>query len=147
MEIDTSAPVVARASIEVSADPGLVWDVVADFERWPAWNPDVKELSLGGPVAEGTEFRWKAGPSRITSTLQLVDRPRALGWTGRTFGIDAVHLWWFEADGAQTLATTAESWDGWLPRLLRAPMRGQLQHSLEAGLPRLKAEAERRAAG
>ena len=146
MEIDRQAPVVAESTIEIAAQASVVWDTIADFERWPAWNPDVKTMSLDGPLAEGTTFRWKAGPGTISSTLQHVERPRQIGWTGKTLGIDAVHVWRFEDHDGGTLASTAESWAGWLPRLLRGPMGRQLQKSLDAGLPHLRDEAERRAA-
>jgi uncharacterized protein YndB with AHSA1/START domain len=146
MEIDHGAPVTAEASVQVASDPGIVWDVIADVERWPAWNPDVKEASLGGPVNEGTEFRWKAGPGTIKSKLEAADRPHMIGWTGKTMGIGAVHVWRFKPIDGGTLATSAESWAGLLPRLLRGPMERQLQKSLEGSLPHLKAEAERRAA-
>ena len=146
VEVDRTAPVVAEATIEIAAEPDIVWATVSDFERWPEWNPDVKAMSVDGPVAEGTTFRWKAGPSSITSTLRCVERPGELGWTGKTLGIEAVHVWRFEPRGGLTVARTIESWAGWLPRLLSGPMRKQLQKGLDAGLPPLKAEAERRAA-
>jgi hypothetical protein len=119
--------------------------VLADLERWPEWNPDVTRMSLDGPVAEGTVFRWKAGPT-VTSTLQAVERPRLIGWTGETFGLHAEHVWRFEAADGSTRVITAESFDGWLARLLRRPVRKQLQGALDRGLAHLKAEAERRAA-
>jgi len=146
VEIDRSAPVLAESRVEIAAGPEVVWDTIADLERWPEWNPDVKAMSVDGPVAEGTTFRWKAGPGTITSTLRSVERPREIGWTGETLGIVAVHVWRFEPGDGHTLASTAESWAGWLPRLVRGPMRKQLQNAVDAGLPHLKAEAERRAA-
>lgn len=146
MEIDRSAPVIAESRIEIAVRPDVVWEVLADFERWPEWNPDVKSMSLEGPVAEGTTFRWRAGPATITSTLRSVQPPREIGWTGKTLGIDALHVWRFDAGDGHTPAFTAESFAGWLPRLLRGPMRKQLQSTLDVGLSRLKAEAERRAA-
>ena len=39
--------------------------------QWPSWNPDVKSVTMEGPVQPGTVFRWKAGPSSLTSTLQV----------------------------------------------------------------------------
>ncbi len=146
MEVDQKAPVIADATVEIAAAPEVVWETVADLERWPAWNPDVKTMSVDGPVADGTTFRWKAGPGTISSTLRSVERPTELGWTGKTLGIAAVHVWRFESIDGGTVARTFESWTGWLPRLLRGLMRKQLQQSLEGGLPHLKAEAERRAA-
>lgn len=146
MDVDRSAPVVASALVEIAAPPDVVFEVIADLERWPAWNPDVKTMTTDGAVAEGTTFRWKAGPGTITSVVRHFERPKQIGWTGKTLGIDAVHVWQFEGDDEKTLATTTESWAGWLPRLLPGPMRKQLQKALDAGLPRLEAEAERRAA-
>ncbi len=145
MDVDRHAPVVAESEIEIAAPRDVVFDVIADFERWPTWNPDVESMSLDGPLAEGTMFRWKAGPGTITSTLRCVERPSQIGWTGKTLGIHAVHVWRLEANDGQTRATTAESWTGWLPRLLRGPLRKQLQKALDAGLPRLEIETKRRA--
>jgi hypothetical protein len=120
---------------------------IADFESWPGWNPDVRRMALEGPVAEGTTFRWKAGPGTITSTLRSVARPGEIGWTGKTVGTHAVHVWRLQPRDGRTRVTTAESFEGWLPQLLRGLVRKQLQKSLDAGLSGLKVEAERRAAG
>jgi uncharacterized protein YndB with AHSA1/START domain len=146
MEVDQSAPAVASSEIEIAAPSEVVWDVVADFDSWPEWNPEVKSMSIDGPVAEGTRFSWSAGPGTITSTLQRVERPNLIAWTGKTLGIDAVHVWRFEPRDGGTLVRTEESWAGLLPRLLRGRMQKALQESLDDGLPRLKAEAERRSA-
>jgi hypothetical protein len=144
MDVDRSAPAVASSEIEVVAPPEVVWDVLADFPSWPEWNPDVKALEIDGPLAEGTEFRWKAGPLSIRSTLREVERPRLLGWTGDAFGISAVHVWRFEPRDGNTRVVTEESWAGALPRLLRGLGRDALQKSLDSGMPHLKGEAERR---
>ena len=70
MEINNNAPAVAHAEVEAAAPPESVWAVLAEIDKWPRWNPDVKSASLAGPLAPGTQFRWKAGPGTITSTLQ-----------------------------------------------------------------------------
>jgi uncharacterized protein YndB with AHSA1/START domain len=145
MEIDRTAPVNASARLEIAADPGAVWDLMADIEAWPSWNPDVRSVSIAGSPAAGTVFRWKAGPGTITSTVRELDRPRTIAWTGRTLGIGAVHVWRLEPVSGGTLVVSEESWAGAVVRLLRGPMRRTLEHSLESGLRHLKAEAERRA--
>lgn len=146
MQIKEGAPAVASSEIEVAAPPEVVWDVIADFERWPDWDPAVKSMSIEGPVAEGTRFKWKPGPGTITSTIREAEPPRGIGWTGKTAGIKAVHAWRFEPRDGGTLVHTEESWEGVLPRLLRGRMQKMLQESLDNALPRLKAEAERRSA-
>jgi hypothetical protein len=142
--IDEQAPVVGASEIEIAAAPEVVWEVLTEFERWPSWNPDVKSLSMAGPVAEGSEFRWKAGPGTITSTIRRVEPPRVIAWTGRTLGIRAIHFWSLEARDGTTFVRTEESYDGLVARLLRRPLRKALQRGLEDGLRYLKAEAERR---
>jgi hypothetical protein len=145
MMINERAPVAATGEIVIAATPELVWDVMANIASWPSWNPDVKSVSSGGLVAEGTQFRWKSGPGTITSTLRRVERPRQLAWTGSTLGINAIHVWRLEAEGSSTLVRTEESWEGILPRLFRSQMQKVLHSAIEAGLRHLKAEAERRA--
>jgi uncharacterized protein YndB with AHSA1/START domain len=142
--INESAPVVGRSEIEIAAPPDAVWEVLTAFERWPGWLRDVKSMAIEGPVAAGTVFRWKAGPGTITSTIQLVDRPRRIAWTGRTLGIRAIHFWRFEARDGATFVRTEESYEGPVARLLRGWLLKTLDHALDDGLQDLKAEVERR---
>ena len=144
MDADRQAPVFSEGRIEVSASPEVLWDVMADIENWPAWNPDVESVALGGPVTEGTVFRWKAGPSRLVSTLQRVERPHALGWTGRTMGIRAIHLWRFEPDPGGAIASTEESFNGAVAKLFQKRLQKQLDETTTKGLEALKWAAERR---
>jgi uncharacterized protein YndB with AHSA1/START domain len=145
MEIRRDAPAVASSEIEVAAPPEVVWDVMADFERWPEWNPDVKSVSVDGPVGEGTTLVWRTGPTTIKSEVRESDRPASIGWVGKTLGINAIHVWRFEPRDSGTRVYTEESWEGWLPRLLRGWMRRTLQAGVDDAMPHLKAEAERRA--
>ena len=137
----------ARSDVEIVADIQTVWDVMAAIDRWPEWNPDVKEASLDGGLAEGSQFRWRSGPGRITSTLTRVEPPHVLAWTGKTFSIDAIHVWHLEGHTGNTIATTYESWDGVIARIFRAACQRTVDRALEAGLRYLKAEAERRSSG
>jgi hypothetical protein len=142
MVIDETAPVVARGSIDIEAEPERVWALMSSIEGWPSWNPDVKWARLDGDLAAGSGFQWKAGPGTIRSTIAHVDEPSQLAWTGSTLGIHAVHVWRIEpaATGAKVL--TEESWRGLLPRLLRSAMTRSLQTSIDRGLEALKAAAE-----
>lgn len=146
MEINKDAPAVSYGEIQVDASPEIVWAVLTDIERWPSWNPDVKSASPAGPLAKGTQFRWKAGPGTITSTLQFVEPPHLIAWTGKTFGIKAVHVHRLEPQGDATIVKSEESWDGLVVRVLRGSMTKTLQKSTESGLRHLKTEAERRTA-
>jgi len=145
MEVNHSAPVVASDQIDIDADPATVWGVISAINTWPSWNPAIKTVSLNGPLAEGTTFRWKAGPGTVTSTLRQVTPPQVLAWTGRTLGIKAVHVYRLEPREGGTVVHTAESWEGLTARLMRRSMQRQLENALRPGLQRLKEESERRA--
>jgi hypothetical protein len=143
--INGQAPVVGTSEIEIAASPEAVWAVLTAFERWPSWNRDVKSMTIQGDVAPGTVFRWKAGPGTITSTIQRVEPPRQIAWTGKTLGVDAIHFWYLEPRDGVTFVRTEESFEGLVARLLRRSLQKTLDRSLADGLGYLKAEVERRA--
>jgi uncharacterized protein YndB with AHSA1/START domain len=142
--IDEHAPVVGASEIEIAAPRDTVWDVLTTFERWPTWNPDVKSVSMQGSVAPGSVFRWKAGPGTVTSTIRRVERPRLIGWTGKSLGVNAIHFWHLEPRDDMTLVRTEESFDGIVARLLRGSLQKTLERTLSDALRYLKAEAEQR---
>jgi uncharacterized protein YndB with AHSA1/START domain len=146
MEINRNAPATAEGELRIDADPETVFEVISGIDRWPSWNPDVKSVRVEGPVQPGTVFRWKAGPSTLTSTLRVVDPPREIAWTGTTMGIKAVHVFRFQASDGGTVARSEESWDGLIARLLKCYSRRTLDKGIRGVLAHLKAEAERRAA-
>jgi hypothetical protein len=147
MDINRAAPATFGSSTHIDAHPEIVYAVIADIAAWPAWNDDVRSVELEGAVEPGTVFRWKSGPSSLTSTLRVVDPPREIAWTGKTMGIDAVHVFRFEASDGGTLARSDESWDGLLARVLKGYSRKSLERAITRVLAALKAEAERRGAG
>ena len=140
----SEAPVRSSREVEIAAPPEVVWEVLTRFEEWPQWNPEVKSMSFDGPVAPGSEFRWKAGPGTIVSTLEQVEPPRIVRWRGRTMSIKAMHEWRLEPLDGGTHVETEESFSGLLARLFRGQLQKTLDKSLDEGLE-LKGEAERRA--
>jgi hypothetical protein len=42
-----------EASLETSASIADVWGVWSDVNRWPEWNPDMKESHIDGPLKLG----------------------------------------------------------------------------------------------
>ncbi len=142
MEINRNAPATAEGELQIAADPQTVYAVISAIDQWPSWNPDVRSVTLEGPLQPGTVFRWKSGPSSLTSTMQVVDPPRELTWTGTTMGIKAVHVFRFEARDGGTLARSEESWEGLLASLLKGYSRRTLDKEIRSVLSRLKAEAE-----
>ena len=143
--INQLAPVVGASETEIAAARDVVWEVLTGIERWPSWNPDVKSVSMHGALSEGSVFRWKSGSGTITSTLEHVEAPRRVAWTGKAFGLNAIHIYALEARDGITVVRTEESHDGFIARLFRARLQKTLDLALESGLRHLKAESERRA--
>lgn len=144
MNANRNAPVYASNQIEISAEPRVVWGVVATIDEWPRWNPDVTEASLQGELAEGSVFRWKAGPGTIKSTLRVVHPPNEIGWTGVSFGIDAIHVWRIEERDGHSVLSTEESWEGLMAKLFRRYSQRTIDKAVSDGLVHVKSEAERR---
>ena len=144
MDIDRNAPATAEHEIRIAARPATVWAVLSDLSGWPSWNRDVRSMTFDGPLEPGSIFRWKAGSASLTSTLQVVDEPREIGWTGESMGIHAVHVFILEPEDGGTRARSAESFRGVIPTVLKGYSRKVLRRGLESVLASLKAEAERR---
>jgi uncharacterized protein YndB with AHSA1/START domain len=142
MDIDRDAEIVASGSVEISASPADVWTIISDIGAWPSWNPDVREARLEGELSAGSRFKWRAGPGRISSVLGSVEPGRELGWTGKTRGVHAVHVWRLESTPRGTRVTTEESWDGWPTRVMHDRMEKTLRRALAHGLHSLKTEVE-----
>lgn len=142
MKLDTNADIIHEETITIQAPLATVWSRLSLVEQWPEWNSDVKNSVLDGDLAVGNIFRWRAGPGTITSTIRAVDPPKLLAWSGRTMGIDAVHIWHLHSDGSQTHVRTEESWRGLLPRFLKGYSAKTLQTSMQKALTELKAICE-----
>lgn len=69
-------------------------------------------MSVQGVSPREAVFRWKAGPAKITSTIQRLEPPKLIGWTGAAFGIKAKHVYRFEPRNGATLVHTEESYEG-----------------------------------
>lgn len=81
MDINREAPVIAVADVDVSAAPESVWQLLADVERWPTWNPDQggsHRRTLDGreplPVEGGAWVDHVDHPSRRAATRPRLDR-------------------------------------------------------------------------
>jgi len=71
-----------------------VWNVLADIEGWPEWNPSCAAASIDGPIEVGRLLRLKLlhPRGRIFHTrprLESIERPRRLSWVARATGARA----------------------------------------------------------
>jgi uncharacterized protein YndB with AHSA1/START domain len=144
MDVNRKAPVIASAEGLIRAPRDLVWLVLTNIGEWNRWNPDVDAASIGGPIQLGTEFRWKSGKASIVSKIEEVEPQRRIVWTGRTFGIRAIHVWTFTEREGGVWVRTEESFEGLVALLFGGAMRRALGTALRNGLTALKRECERR---
>ena len=146
MEIDASAPAVARASAEIEATAETVWGLLVDVDRWPEWSPQLAAASLKAPLAEGARFvvRFRLLPGTLTSRLSLVEPYGQIAWTGRIFGTRTIHVCRLQARDERALVVSEVSWDGLLVRLLSYPLRALMRRANAALVRHLKLEAEGR---
>jgi len=142
MEINRSAPAAATHELLINAPAQRVWNLVAEIDRWPSWNPAIKSAKLHGAFKVGTPFTWKSGGISIVSTLQEIDPASKLVWTGKAMGTRVIHVWDFQKTPAGVLVRTSESFEGWLVSLMRKTMQRTLDESLVAWLNALKLRAE-----
>lgn len=144
IEISREAPVVEVAAGYIGAPVETVWRILSDLENWPSWNKSVSKMRLNGPVIAGTSFVWVAGGSRVMSRLEEVIPLKRIAWTGKMFGIRAVHVWELGAKDGETHVQTEESFEGLIARLFRGSMKKRLAKELNQQITSLKAEAESR---
>ena len=144
MKIDREAPVHARAELLIDAPLGQAWSILTNISEWSRWNPGVKRVVVGGPIEVGTEFGWRAGRIPIAARLITVEPERRIAWTGRTLGLDAVHVWGFQARDDGIMVHTEESLDGMLARWFQGRLREMLQRNLAESLRLLRSECKRR---
>ena len=68
----------------IAARPDEVWDVLADFERYPAWHPLVEKLTT--TTHWSTQLKVVVRISRrvtLRGSLVEFDPPRRMHWDGR----------------------------------------------------------------
>lgn len=141
-----------ETSVHIAASADRVWDVLADFERYPQWNPFIRSIS--GPLEAGARLsvRIAQGDDReahVSATLVDVMPRRELRWRGSLLLpglLDGEHYFRIEPSGAD--ACTFEQGDRFSgvlsPLLVTAEALATGRAGCEAMNAALKRFAERR---
>lgn len=135
--INENAPVIEKQQIFIPVKPEIVWEVISNINQWPNWQSDVTQAEVLGEMEAGTTFKWKAGGIRFTSELHTVEKNQAIGWTGRTFGAQAIHNWCFEAREEGTMVYVEESLQGLFPSLFKRKFSKSLKEGMKKNLKEL----------
>lgn len=141
--INNNAPVKCSKSITINADIEKVWSILTGISNWPEWQTDISRSDLPGDLKPGSTFEWKSGGAKITSTIHTAEPFNSFGWTGKGFGLFAVHNWMLLENNGTTIVTTEESMEGFMAKLLRKPLNSSVEKGMHNWLNLLKHECEK----
>ena len=116
---------------------------MTNIENWATWQNEISGVKLNGILEPNTSFEWKTGGAKIHSTLHTVEPFKYFGWTGRTFGMFAIHNWTLAEENGQTIVEVDESMEGFLAKLFKNAFNKNLEKGMQNWLDMLKKECER----
>lgn len=140
--INYNAPVKCSKSININASASKVWSVLTNINQWPAWQKKISNSKIDGELQSETTFTWKTGGATIHSTLHTVNANSEFGWTGKTFGMYAIHNWLLIDNDGNTTVEVQESMEGLLARLFKTSFNKNLAEGMQYWLECLKQTCE-----
>jgi len=141
--INNNAPVKCSKTITINASSKKVWDVLTNINNWDNWQTDISKPKLNGELKPNSTFDWKSGGTKIHSTLHTVDPYKQIGWTGKTFGMFAIHNWTIIEKDGETEISIEESLEGFFAKLLKNTFNKNLEIGMQNWLDLLKLECEK----
>jgi hypothetical protein len=141
--INNNAPVKCSKTITVNASIEKVWATLTDINNWSAWQTDISQSVVHGDLKPDTTFVWRSGGAKIHSTIHTVELFKHFGWTGKSFGMAAIHNWTLIEANGQTTVSAEESMEGLIARLLQKSLNANLEKGMQNWLALLKQECER----
>ncbi|MCK9423437.1 MAG: SRPBCC family protein [Bacteroidales bacterium] len=143
ISINNDAPVKCSKTISINAGSEKVWTIITNIGQWANWQTDISKPKLNGQLKPDTTFDWKTGGAKIHSRLHTVEPFTHFGWTGKTFGMVAIHNWTFTEANGQTQVSVDESMEGLLAVLLKKSLNNNLEKGMQSWLDLLKQECEK----
>ncbi len=139
---NTNAPVFNTKTILINAKPEKIWTVLTNIDQWNTWLTTVSKSKLNGTLQPNTTFDWRTGGMKIHSTLHTVEPFAKFGWTGKVYGIYAIHNWSFKEVNGSTEVIVSESMEGFLAKLLNKSFNKTLEKDMIKSLELLKQTCE-----
>jgi hypothetical protein len=141
--INNNAPVKCSKAITILSGSEKVWEVMSNINNWATWQTEISAPQLNGELKPETTFDWKTGGAKIHSTLHTVNPNRQLGWTGKTFGMYAIHNWELKEIDGITTVQVEESMEGFLASVFKSTFNKSLEKGMQNWLELLKRECEK----
>jgi uncharacterized protein YndB with AHSA1/START domain len=141
--INNNAPVMCSKTITIAASSEKVWTVLTNINNWDNWQTDISKPKLNGELKPNSTFDWKSGGAKIHSTLHTVEPFQKIGWTGKTFGMFAIHNWIITEKDGNIEVSVEESLEGFFAKLLKNSFNKSLANGMQNWLDLLKKECEK----
>ena len=132
-------------SIDISAPPERVFEVMTDVERWHEWTPSITRITRkhSGPLSMGetaTVRQPKFPPAMWT--VNEITPGRSFSWFNRAPGLKVTGFHGAEPTASGSRATLALTYEGIFGGLLAKMTEGITKRYLEMEANGLKARAE-----
>lgn len=148
-EVPRSRQLIVERYEIINAPPQLIYDVLADADAWPTWDPVVTfaETEAHRPLEAGDVFSKEERGTEISAKVLEAQPGRLLRWRGvapgRIIGVHSYRLVRLEPE--RTLVVAREEFSHWALRLFAWATDLGIGAQFETTLSALKATAERRA--
>lgn len=142
-KINSEAPVKCSKSILINSKIEKVWTILTEIDNWSYWQKDISFSKLNGPLQINSTFTWKMGGTKIHSTLHTIDPLKAIGWTGKTMGLYAIHNWIISEIDDNIKVEVEESMEGFLASYLKFMFNPNLEKGMIKWLEFLKNQCEK----
>jgi hypothetical protein len=138
-----------RTEIEINADPGKVWKILTDFEKYDQWNPFINRIigqaKQGGKIEIHIETpggkKRKYGPM-----VTKVEQGRELRWLGKSLLLNGEHIFTIEQlQAGRVRFVHREVFDGLLTLIFGRSLDIDVRQGFEEMNRALKEKAERAA--
>ncbi len=135
--------------IEIDTTMDKVWDALADFEKYPSWNPFVTEIT--GELTLNSRLKVRLSqpqskPMTVSPTVVKLVEGRTFGWKGR-LGIpgifDGEHSFELEdLGGGRTRLKHFENFTGLLVPVMKKMLDDKTRRGFESMNSALKERVE-----
>jgi hypothetical protein len=141
--ISNNAPVRCSKTVLINSNIEKVWSTITNIDNWTTWQKDISSAKLNGELKPTTTFDWKANGLKIHSILHAVVPYKYFGWSGKIFGVFAVHNWTITEKKGQAEVKVEESMQGFLAVFFKKYFNKNLEKGMLVWLDLLKKECEK----
>lgn len=142
IDINKAAPVIARQEILINASIQEIWSKLTSINDWPIWQSSISSAQIDSPPEKGISFSWTADNIPFHSTIHTNKKYESFGWTGTTWGAQAIHNWYFTQDEDATKVMVEESLQGFLVTIFATYFQDNLNTGMKTSLEELKRSCE-----